>query len=106
MSSYLVQQRRQEIAVKKVFGCQSGEMVRRLIASFLSYVVIAFVISVPIIYFLMNHWLADFNYRIDLYWWIYLVAGLSCLLTSALAVFVQSHRAANENPINALYQNQ
>lgn len=106
MSSYLVQQRRQEIAVKKVFGCQSGEMVRRLIASFLSYVVIAFVISVPIIYFLMNHWLADFNYRIDLYWWIYLIAGLSCLLTSALAVFVQSHRAANENPINALYQNQ
>lgn len=106
ISSYMVQQRRQEIAVKKVFGCQSRALVGKLVMSFLAYVVVAFVISIPIIYKLMNNWLAEYSYRIDVYWWIYAIAGIVCLAVSALAVLIQSYRAANENPVSALYQNQ
>lgn len=103
MSTYFVQQRRKEIAVKKVFGCGTGEMLRRLIVSFMTYVVVAFVIAIPVIYWLMNRWLSDFSYRIPLSWWIYAVSGLACIMVSVLSVYVQSHRAASENPVNALY---
>jgi len=104
MSTYFVEQRRREIAVKKVFGCGSGEMLRRLVLSFMAYVGVAFVIAVPLIYYLMHSWLSDFSYRIDLHWWIYLVAGAACLVISMVSVFVQSYRAANANPVKALYR--
>lgn len=105
MSTYFVQQRRKEIAVKKVLGCGTGEMLRKIVFSFLSYVGIAFIIAVPLIYWLMNDWLSEFSYRIRLFWWIYAVAGLICIIVSILSVYIQSHRAAAENPVKALYQN-
>lgn len=105
MSTYFVNQRQREIAVKKVFGCESDEVLRGLVSTFLVYIGIAFVISVPIIYYLMQTWLSAFAYRISLYWWIYAVAGLICALVSILAVFAQSYRAANTNPVKTLYQN-
>lgn len=105
MSSYYVQQRAREIAVRKVMGSTSAEVLSRLIRSFLVYVVAAFVIAIPIIYYLMNRWLADYSYRIEVYWWIYALSGLSCIIISLLAVYFQSRRAANSNPIKSLYQN-
>lgn len=105
MSTYFVQQREREIAVKKVFGCDSGEMLRKLVLTFLAYVAIAFVIAIPAIYYLMHSWLSGFSYRIGLYWWIFAIAGIVCAAVSLLAVFVQSRRAANANPVKALYQN-
>lgn len=105
MSTYFVQQRRKEIAVKKVLGCGTSEMLRKLVLSFISYVAIAFVIAIPLIYWLMHDWLSEFSYRIPLYWWIYAVSGIACMLVSVLSVYIQSYRAAAENPVNALYQN-
>ena len=46
----------------------------------------------------MTDWLSTYSYRIDLAWWIYLVAGLFCLVVSLIAVMAQSYKAANENP--------
>lgn len=105
MSTYFVNQRQREIAVKKVFGCESDEVLRRLVSTFLAYIGIAFVIAVPVIYHLMQWWLSTFAYRISLYWWIYAVAGVICTLVAILAVFAQSYRAANANPVKTLYQN-
>lgn len=105
MSTYFVQQRRREIAIKKVFGCGSSEMLRRLVLSFLSYVAIAFVLAVPLIYWLMNDWLSEFSYRIPLHWWIFVISGAVCMVISVISVYIQSSRAANENPVRALYQN-
>lgn len=105
MSTYFVQMRRKEIAVNKVLGCESGEMLRKLVISFLSYVALAFLIAIPVIYWFMSDWLSEFSYRISLSWWIYALSGLACILVSLLSVYIQSYRAANENPIKALYQN-
>lgn len=105
MSTYFVQMRSKEIAIKKVLGCDSGVILRRLVLSFLSYVVIAFFVAIPIIYWFMNDWLSEFSYRISLYWWIYAAAGLTCIVVSLLSVYIQSYNAANGNPVKALYQN-
>lgn len=98
MSTYFIEQRRKEIAIRKVFGSTSRQVYARLLRTFLSLVGVAFVVAVPLIGWLMGSWLSGYSYRIALSWWIYLAAGLFCLLVSFVAVMAQSYRAANENP--------
>lgn len=98
MSTYFIEQRRKEIAIRKVFGSTSRQIYVRLVRTFLSYVGIAFVIAVPLVYHFMGSWLSNYNYRISLAWWIYAAAGAACLVVSFVAVMVQSHAAANSNP--------
>lgn len=98
MSNYYVQQRSQEIAIRRVFGSSEKEILSRLINTFLSYVLIAFVIAIPLIWYLMHRWISDFSYRIKLYPWIFIAAGLFLLLIAFLTVFRQSYKAATANP--------
>ena len=99
MSTYFIQQRQKEIAVRKVFGSTSTQVCNRLIRTFLAYVAIAFVIAVPVIWYIMSDWLSQFSYRIALSPWIFLASGAVCFIISLVAVVVQSWVAANENPV-------
>ena len=100
MSSYYLQQHRKEIAVRKAFGAASSEVLRRLLSRFMAYVVVAFLIAIPITYYIGSDWLTNFSYRITLSPWIFAVAGSACLIISLLTVVIQSWRAATENPVN------
>ena len=102
MSTYYVRQRSLDIAVHKVMGGTSMEVLSKLVRTFMIYVVIAAVISIPIIYYLMNDWLSQFSYRIDVYWWIYATAALLAIVVCFISVVSQCSKAANTNPINAL----
>ncbi len=104
MSTYYIQQRRREIAVRKVFGSKSRQVLIRLVRSFMLYVGIAAVIAIPIIYYIGNDWLSQFSYRISLSWWIYALAILITALASFLAVILQSWHAANANPVESIKQ--
>ena len=104
MSTYFIEQRQKEIAVRKVFGSTSAQMRRRLVRTFLIYVMIAFVISVPIVLYFMSDWIIQYTYRIT--WWPWIaVAGAIIFLISLAAVMAQSWRAANENPIKHIKDN-
>ena len=105
MSTYFIQQRQKEIAVRKVFGSSSAQVCRKLIRTFLGYVAIAFIIAVPVIWYLMSDWLSQFSYRIALLPWIFLAAGAVCFLISLLSTIIQSWVAANENPIKHIKDN-
>ncbi|MCO6026469.1 ABC transporter permease [Prevotella cerevisiae] len=105
MSTYFIQQRNKEIAVRKVFGSDSRQMLVRLVRTFLSYVLVAFVLSVPVIWYFMSDWLSGYSYRIALSPWIFLVSGLFCMAISISAVFIQSYRASHENPILHIKEN-
>ncbi len=99
MSTYFIQQRQREVAVRKVFGSSSAQVRRRLTGGVLSYAVVAFVIAAPVAYWLIGRWMTTFSYRIQ--WWpLILVAGVVCVGTSFLAVIVQSQMAASENPVD------
>lgn len=102
MSTYFIQQRSQEVAVRKVFGSDNKGILIRLISSFLMYVGIAFVIATPVCWYFMKQWLSDYSYRISLSPFIFLTAGLFCLLVSFFAVFFQSWKAANANPVDSV----
>ncbi|MDR3193694.1 MAG: FtsX-like permease family protein [Tannerella sp.] len=99
MSTYFIRQRAKEIAVRKVFGSTGPEVFGRLIRTFLSYAVIAFVIATPAVRYVMNRWLSSYSCRISLSPRIFIAAGLFCLLISLVTVFFQSYVAANANPV-------
>ena len=103
MSTYFIQQRAKEIAIRKVFGSTSNQVRRRLIRTFLLYVGIAFVIAVPIVVHFMSDWISQYSYRITWWPWI-IVAGVIVLLISFAAVAVQSWIAAGENPVKNIKQ--
>ena len=98
MSTYFIQQRSREVSVRKVFGSSNREVLVKLVSTFLNYVLIAFVFATPIIWYIMRGWLSDYSYRISLYPWIFVAAGLFCFLMAFVTVFFQSWRAANTNP--------
>ena len=98
MSTYFIEQRSQEIAIRKVFGSTSEEMMRRLVKQFLIYVLVAFLIACPIIWYLAHHWLASYSYHIPLSPLIFIAAALFCLQVAFLTVFFQSSQAAKANP--------
>lgn len=101
MSTYFIQQRTVEVSIRKVFGSTNGEILVKLISTFLTYVAIAFVIAIPIIWYFMTNWLSGYDYRISLSPLIYLAAGLFCFVISFATVFMQSWRAANRNPVES-----
>jgi putative ABC transport system permease protein len=102
MSTYFIQQHNKEFAIRKVFGSSNNKIWRDLIRIFLSYVMIAFVIAVPIIYYFMNKWLSAYKCRIPLSPLIFIAAGLFCLIISFFTVFIQSYVASNANPADYL----
>jgi putative ABC transport system permease protein len=98
MSTCFIQQRSREIAVRKVFGSSNPEILKKLVFAFLNYVVIAFVLVTPVVWYIMREWLSGYFWRIRLSPWFFICAGLFGLFISFLTVFRQSYRAANENP--------
>ena len=84
MSSYYMQQEIRSVSVKKVFGADYSGVLKELVLSFMKMVGIAFVIGVPIAWFIMNRWLSGYGHRIDLHWWIFVLAGLASTRVSRL----------------------
>ena len=102
MSTYFMRQRAQEIAVRKVFGATDREVLTRLVMSFLRLVLVAFVVAVPVIWYLMNNWLSGYAYRIPLSWTIFALAGATAFVIAFAAVLWQSMKATRANPILAI----
>lgn len=99
MSTYFIRQNSRTMAVRKVFGSSNRLILFRLVGTFLLYVIIAFIIATPVSWYIMEKWLANYSYRISLYPWIFMAAGLFCLFISFITVYWQSYKAANTNPV-------
>jgi len=63
---------------------------------------IAFLISVPVTWWAMHNWLQDFAYRVNIQWWVFLLAGSIAILISALTISFQAIKAAVANPVKSL----
>ena len=102
MAAYYIQQKRQEIAVRRVFGASRREMLARLVRSFMTLVGVAFVIAVPVAAWGLGRWLEEYSVRIALSPWIFLAAGLFAVVVALLSVGWQSRRAADADPVESL----
>ncbi|MXV51474.1 FtsX-like permease family protein [Pedobacter sp. HMF7647] len=95
-------QRTKEIGIRKVLGSSVAGIVALVSADFLKLVLLASVISFPIAWIVMNGWLQNFAYRIDISWWIFLLAGLLAVLIAFATVSFQAIKAALANPVKSL----
>lgn len=102
LSAYATAQRTKEIGVRKVLGASVFSIVGLLSKDFLKLVAIAILVASPIGWYVMNRWLRDFAYRIDIDWWVFAVAGLLAVGIALLTVSFQSIKAALMNPVKSL----
>ena len=100
--TYAAERRIKEIGIRKVLGATISNIIGMLSKDFLLLVVIAAVISFPIAWWGMNQWLQDFAYRIDISWWIFIIAGLMAAVIALITVSFQAIRAALANPVKNL----
>ncbi len=102
LSAYMAEQRRKEIGVRKVLGSSVPGIVRLLSKDYIKLVLVAIFVSVPIAWYVMQNWLNGFNYRIDIQWWVFLLAGIISVGIALLTVSFQAIKAAMANPIKSL----
>lgn len=102
LASYTTFLRTKEIGVRKVLGASSASIIALLSKDFLKLVIIAMLFATPIAYFMMDLWLNDFAYRIEIQWWVFVMAGIGAIGIAFLTVSTQSIKAALANPINSL----
>ena len=100
--TYAAEQRTKEIGIRKILGATTGGLMTLLSKDFLKLVLIASVIAFPVAWWAMNRWLQSFAYRIDISWWIFIVAGLTAILIALVTVSIQTARAAVANPVKSL----
>ena len=102
LARFTAERRTKEIGIRKVLGSSVSGIVNLLSLEFLKLVFIAFLVASPVSWFIMNKWLQDFAYRIDISWWVFVVAALLAVLVTVITVSFQAIKAAIANPIKSL----
>jgi len=102
LASYSAEKRVKEIGVRKVLGASVQNIVLLLARNFIGLVLIANIIAWPLAWWGMNKWLQDFAYRIDIQWWVFVLAGAAAILIAFVTISFQSVKAAVANPVKSL----
>jgi putative ABC transport system permease protein len=102
LSAFVIEQRTKEIGIRKVLGATVQQVLVLVSKEFLWLVAIAFVISVPVTYWAMHHWLQSYAYRIHIGVGVFAIAGGAALFIALITVSFQSIKAALSNSIKAL----
>ena len=98
----MIEQRRREIGIRKVFGGSVSQIVNLLLKKFLRLVVIAGVIASPIAWYFMDRALNSFAYRISISWIYFAVAIVVALFIASITIIYHAVRAANSDPVESL----
>jgi len=102
LAAFNAEKRTKEIGVRKVMGASVSQITYRLSSDFLKLVGVAILISLPVGWFAMNKWLEDFSYRIEIGWWVFVLAAFLAVAIALITVSYQSIKAAIANPVKSL----
>ncbi|MCB0685628.1 MAG: ABC transporter permease, partial [Saprospiraceae bacterium] len=102
LTTYVISSRTKEIGIRKVLGASASGIVILLTTKFMRIVGTAFLISIPIAFFISHKWLENFAFKIAINAWIFVGAGAIAMLIALFSVSIQSFRAAIANPIESL----
>ncbi|MEZ2335740.1 FtsX-like permease family protein [Mucilaginibacter sp. RCC_168] len=102
LAAFIAEQRTKEIGIRKVLGASVSGITRLLTKDFLRPVLISFLIASPIAWYLMNKWLQDFAYRINIQWWVFVLAGVTAIGFALLTISSHAIKTALANPVKSL----
>jgi putative ABC transport system permease protein len=102
LASFMAVQRIREIGIRKVLGASVQHIVVLFSREFVLLIGLAFLVAAPIAWYFMHQWLANYVYRIEISWWIFVVSGAAAILIAVLSVSFQAVRAALSNPVKSL----
>jgi putative ABC transport system permease protein len=102
LSAYVAESRIKEIGVRKVLGASVLHITRLLSFDFIKLVMISIIIATPFAWYAMNKWLQDYDYRINISGWVFVIAGLAAIMIALLTVSFQAIKAAMANPVESL----
>ncbi len=102
LAAFTAEQRGKEISIRKILGATVSSIVTMLSSEFILLVFIALLIAGPLAWWLMNKWLQDFAYRINMQWWMPVIAGIVAAIIAFCTIGVQAMKAAIEKPVKRL----
>ncbi|MGN6296736.1 MAG: ABC transporter permease [Ginsengibacter sp.] len=102
LASYAAERRTKEVGIRKTLGASLENLVLLLSKDFLKYVLIASLIALPLSWFSVHKWLQSYAYRIDISWWIFVLAVLVAMLIAFVTISFQAIKSAMANPVNSL----
>jgi len=100
--TFMLNRRTKEMGIRKVLGATYPELFTLLSREFVRLVVIANLIGLPVAWFFLNKWLADFPNRITISWWMFLVSIVLLIALSLITILVKSNHVFKTNPVDAL----
>jgi putative ABC transport system permease protein len=102
LASFIAEERKKEIGIRKVMGGSVSQIVLLLSTDFSKLIAIAFVISCPIAWYAIDSWLSSFAFRVDINWLIFLLVGLATFAIALLTTSYRAIQAAFSDPIKTL----
>ena len=102
LATFMMEQRRKEIGIRRVNGAKIGEIVWLLNVGFTKPILIGFIIACPLSYYFMSQWLENYLQRTEMSWWIFVAAGALTAFVALMTLLWRSLQAAMENPVNSL----
>ncbi len=102
LAAYTAERRTKEIGIRKVLGAGLASLTYLISIDFLQLVFLACILAFPVAWWIMHNWLYDFEYRIQMSWWIFVAAGLLAIFIALVTVSFQAIRAAVANPVKSL----
>lgn len=98
----LINQRIKEIGVRKVNGARSFEILLTIYKTFVVWLLGALIIAMPIAYYIVDKWLSNFPYKVQMSWWVFVLAGTFAIVVAIITLSWQSWKAATRNPVESL----
>jgi ABC-type antimicrobial peptide transport system permease subunit len=102
LAAYTAERRTKEIGVRKVLGASVASITTLLSKDFIKLVAISCIVAFPVAWWAMHNWLQNYQYRIEISWWIFLAAGMSAILITLITISFQAIKAAVANPVKSL----